>query len=103
MRAGCSRTADRMSALLKFSELCTVLKMVNALHHVNVTVPTELEAAAKEFYGSVVGLKQVPKPAAARQLGAWEQIGVYALEVSVGAVDERGSILPPGLLVREGV
>ncbi len=40
--------------------------MVTALHHVNVTVPAELEDAAKEFYGSVLGLKQVPKPAASR-------------------------------------
>ena len=49
--------------------------MVTALHHVNVTVPAELEAVAKEFYQSVLGLKQVPKPAAARQSGAWYQIG----------------------------
>src|SRR5437588_3854933 len=67
----------------KFSELCTVPEMVTALHHVNVTVPTELEAAAKEFYGSVLGLKQVPKPAAARQIGAWYQIGGNQLHLSV--------------------
>ena len=36
--------------------------MVTQLHHVNVTVPPELEAATKEFYGSVLGLEQVPKP-----------------------------------------
>src|SRR5207237_8431736 len=68
--------------------------MVNALHHVNVTVPTELEAAAKEFYGSVLGLKQVPKPAAARQIGAWYQIGGNQLHLSVedeanGALSSR--------------
>ena len=57
--------------------------MVTALHHVNVTVPTELEAAAKEFYGSVLGLKQVPKPAAARPSGAWYQIGANQLHLSV--------------------
>ena len=68
--------------------------MVTALHHVNVTVPTELEAAAKEFYGSVLGLKQVPKPAAARQIGAWYQIGGNQLHLSVedganGALSSR--------------
>ncbi len=57
--------------------------MVTALHHVNVTVPTELEAASKEFYGSVLGLQQVPKPAAARQSGAWYQIGANQLHLSV--------------------
>lgn len=57
--------------------------MVTQLHHVNVTVPAALEAAAKDFYGSVLGLKQVPKPAAARQNGAWYQIGDNQLHLSV--------------------
>jgi catechol 2,3-dioxygenase-like lactoylglutathione lyase family enzyme len=57
--------------------------MVNQLHHVNVTVPAELEQAAKDFYGSVLGLNQVPKPAAARQTGAWYQIGDNQLHLSV--------------------
>ncbi len=57
--------------------------MVTALHHVNVTVPPELEAATKEFYGSVLGLKQLPKPAASRQSGAWYQIGATQLHLSV--------------------
>jgi len=56
---------------------------VKALHHVNVTVPSRLEAAAKEFYGSVLGLEQVPKPPAARQSGAWYQIGGNQLHLSV--------------------
>src|ERR1043166_3825105 len=64
--------------------------MVTALHHVNVTVPAELEAAAKTFYGSVLGLKQIPKPAAARQSGAWYQIGENQLHLSVED-EERGS------------
>ncbi len=59
--------------------------MVTQLHHVNVTVPPELEAATKEFYGSILGLKQVPKPAAARQSGAWYQIGENQLHLSVKA------------------
>jgi len=57
--------------------------MVISLHHVNVTVPAKLEAAAKHFYASVIGLTQVPKPAAARQIGAWYQIGDNQLHLSV--------------------
>ena len=57
--------------------------MVTKLHHVNVTVPPELEAATKDFYGAVLGLQQVPKPAAARQSGAWYQIGATQLHLSV--------------------
>ena len=57
--------------------------MITQLHHVNVTVPLELEAATKEFYGQILGLEQVPKPAAARQSGAWYQIGDTQLHLSV--------------------
>jgi catechol 2,3-dioxygenase-like lactoylglutathione lyase family enzyme len=65
--------------------------MVTQLHHVNVTVPPELEAATKEFYGSVLGLEQVPKPSAARQTGAWYQIGAAQLHLSVDE-EERGPL-----------
>jgi predicted enzyme related to lactoylglutathione lyase len=58
-------------------------KMVTSLHHVNVTVPPELEAATKHFYAEVVGLQQVPKLATARQSGAWYQIGENQLHLSV--------------------
>ncbi len=65
--------------------------MVTALHHVNITVPAKLENAAKEFYGSVLGLKQTPKPATSRQSGAWYQIGETQLHLSVED-EERGSL-----------
>ena len=65
--------------------------MVTSLHHVNVTVPPELEAATKHFYGEVVGLKQVPKPLTARQSGAWYQIGENQLHLSVEN-EERGPL-----------
>ena len=57
--------------------------MVTALHHVNVTVPPEAEAAAKDFYASVLGLKQIPKPSTSRQSGAWYQIGETQLHLSI--------------------
>ena len=57
--------------------------MVIALHHVNVTVRAEQEAAAKDFYGSILGLKQIPKPPTSRQSGAWYQIGATQLHLSV--------------------
>jgi len=57
--------------------------MVIALQHVNVTVSPELEATTKEFYGSVLGLQQVPKPSTSRQSGAWYQIGANQLHLSV--------------------
>ena len=53
------------------------------LHHVNVTVPGALEDATKHFYGSVLGLTQVPKPEGSRKSGAWYQIGLTQLHLSV--------------------
>ena len=57
--------------------------MVVTLHHVNVTVPSELEQRAKEFYGDVLGLEQVPKPSGSRPAGAGYQIGANQLHLSV--------------------
>lgn len=52
--------------------------------HVNVTVPAALEAAAKHFYESVLGLAKIPKPEGTRQnMGAWYQLGDMQLHLSV--------------------
>lgn len=53
------------------------------LHHVNVTVPEAVEQATKDFYGSVLGLTQVPKPEGSRKSGAWYQIGATQVHLSV--------------------
>ena len=63
--------------------------MITALHHVNVTVSAGLEDAAKKFYGSVLGLKQIPKPATSRQNGAWYEIGNVQLHLSVEDEEPR--------------
>jgi catechol 2,3-dioxygenase-like lactoylglutathione lyase family enzyme len=60
---------------------------VITLHHVNVTVPPELEQDAKQFYGEVLGLAQVPKPSGSRPSGAWYQIGPNQLHLSIEAED----------------
>ncbi len=57
--------------------------MIKQLHHVNVTVPSDLEAATKKFYGSVLGLEELPKPAVTRKSGAWYQIGTAQLHLSI--------------------
>lgn len=67
------------------------MNMVTALHHVNVTVPPELEEAAKRFYGTVLELKQIPKPSTSRQNGAWFDIGPNQLHLSVEN-EERGPL-----------
>ena len=60
-----------------------------SFHHVNVTVPRELEAEAKHFYGVVMGLEEVPKPESSRgRGGAWYQLGSLQLHLSIE--DELG-------------
>ena len=55
-----------------------------ALQHVNVRVSPEAEAAAKEFYGNVLGLDEVPKPEELRgRGGAWYQLGPTQLHLSL--------------------
>jgi catechol 2,3-dioxygenase-like lactoylglutathione lyase family enzyme len=57
---------------------------VIALNHVNVTVPRSLEVAAKHFYGSVLGLEEIPKPEGSRgHGGAWYQLGGVQLHLSL--------------------
>jgi catechol 2,3-dioxygenase-like lactoylglutathione lyase family enzyme len=58
--------------------------MDTKLHHVNVTVPKSLETDAKHFYGVVMGLTEVPKPAESRgRGGAWYQLGSMQLHLSI--------------------
>ncbi len=57
---------------------------VTRLNHVNVTVPAALEAAAKHFYGEVLGLTQLSKPVGPRQyIGAWYELGAAQLHLSI--------------------
>jgi catechol 2,3-dioxygenase-like lactoylglutathione lyase family enzyme len=54
------------------------------IHHVNVTVPKSLEDAAKHFYGVVMGLDEIAKPADSRgRGGAWYQLGPLQLHLSI--------------------
>jgi catechol 2,3-dioxygenase-like lactoylglutathione lyase family enzyme len=66
---------------------------VIALHHVNVTVPRPLEAAAKHFYGAVMDLPEVPKPEESKARGgAWYQLGAVQLHLSIeDGVDNQAS------------
>lgn len=49
-----------------------------------MTVSADHEEAAKTFYGTVLGLKQLPKPPGTRQnSGAWYELGGVQLHLSV--------------------
>ncbi len=56
------------------------------IDHVNVIVSKSLEDAAKHFYGSVLGLKEIPKPIESQgRGGAWYELGGVQLHLSVRA------------------
>jgi len=56
------------------------------LDHVNVVVPKALETAAKDFYGSILGLQEIPKPVELQgRGGAWYQLGAVQLHLSAKA------------------
>ncbi len=64
------------------------------IHHIQIFVPSEVEQAAKHFYGELLGLEEIPKPAAWRKNGgAWYRHGPNQLHLSLlrQAEDNRGS------------
>ncbi len=62
------------------------------INHVNVIVPKPLEEAAKNFYGSVLGLKEIPKPKESQgRGGAWYEVGSVQLHLSVRPDDGNAS------------
>lgn len=63
------------------------------VNHVNVTVPAALEAAARHFYGVVLGLRQISKPEGPRKnIGAWYELGELQLHLSIeDGVDNQAS------------
>jgi catechol 2,3-dioxygenase-like lactoylglutathione lyase family enzyme len=57
---------------------------ITELNHVNVTVQRSLETEAKHFYGTVLGLEEIPKPVENRKRGgAWYRIGPVQLHLSI--------------------
>jgi catechol 2,3-dioxygenase-like lactoylglutathione lyase family enzyme len=54
------------------------------LTHVNITIPKGGEDAARTFYSGLLGLKEIPKPAAIRHRGGlWFDAGGLDLHLSV--------------------
>jgi predicted enzyme related to lactoylglutathione lyase len=44
------------------------------LHHVQVLAPAHSEAAARQFYGSLLGLREIVKPATLSRDGIWFEL-----------------------------
>lgn len=60
--------------------------MILQVHHAQITIPKGAETAAREFYCSFLGLKEVPKPESLKGRGGfWLQVG--PLQVHLGTED----------------
>jgi catechol 2,3-dioxygenase-like lactoylglutathione lyase family enzyme len=71
--------------------------VIVGLDHVQVAAPPGCEDAARAFYGGVLGLREVPKPAAlAARGGCWFEPGVH---IGVAEPFEPARKAHPGLRV----
>ncbi len=74
--------------------------MITGLHHVQVAVPAGTEPALREFYGGVLGMTEVAKPATlVVRGGAWFRSGTAELHLGVEAEFRAARKAHPGLLV----
>lgn len=61
--------------------------MIRAAHHAQISIPVGAEDEARRFYCGVLGLTEVPKPAAlAGRGGFWLQLGEF--QIHFGTEDD---------------
>ncbi len=73
------------------------------LDHVQVAAPPGCEAAARAFYGDLLGLPEVEKPEPMRASGGvWFALGAQQLHVGVEDQFAPAAKAHPGLSVTEG-
>jgi len=64
--------------------LCAVPLRVSHFDHIQIAAPEGCESAAREFYGSILGMQEVEKPPVLRARGGcWFQCGAQQLHVGV--------------------
>lgn len=74
---------------------------IYGLDHVQLAMPAGEEARAREFYGGLLGLAEVPKPAnLAARGGVWFEGGALRLHLGVEADFRPARKAHPALLVK---
>jgi len=57
---------------------------IQSLHHVQITIPPGSEAAGRDFYCAVLGLREIPKPESLLARGGfWIELGVLQIHLGV--------------------
>ena len=73
---------------------------VTAIDHVQLAAPPGCEGAARAFYGALLGLEELPKPAVlAARGGCWFRVGAQELHVGVEEPFVAARKAHPGLVV----
>ncbi len=73
---------------------------VVGLHHIQLAMPVGEEAAARKFYGGVLGFVEVEKPPALRERGGcWFEAGVVRVHLGVEADFRAAAKAHPCFLV----
>ena len=71
----------------------------SGLDHVQVAAPPGSEEAARAFYGGLLGLEELPKPAELRgRGGCWFRVGAQELHVGIEEAFAPARKAHPGLV-----
>ena len=74
--------------------------MIVGIDHVQLAMPVGGEDSARSFYGSLLGMNEVPKPAAlAERGGCWFELGSVKLHLGTEDDFRAARKAHPGLLV----
>ena len=96
---GCARAAGRRLACC-VRGACGVA--VYGIDHVQLAMPAGGEQLARQFYGELLGLAEIPKPPnLAARGGAWFQCGPLQLHLGVESEFHPAKKAHPALLVSE--
>jgi catechol 2,3-dioxygenase-like lactoylglutathione lyase family enzyme len=81
------RVGRGLNSKLHRPEILSDMKRVAHVDHIQIAAPEGCEPAAREFYGSILGLQEVEKPLALRARGGcWFQCDKQQVHIGV----ERG-------------
>jgi catechol 2,3-dioxygenase-like lactoylglutathione lyase family enzyme len=74
--------------------------MIARIDHVQLAAPKGCESAAREFYGSILGLREIEKPAPLRSRGGcWFQCGEQQLHIGVESTFQPAKKAHPAFAV----
>jgi catechol 2,3-dioxygenase-like lactoylglutathione lyase family enzyme len=75
---------------------------IHGLDHVQLAMPAGQESVAREFYASILGLVEVPKPAnLAKRGGVWFEGGALRLHLGVEGDFRAAKKAHPAILVQQ--